>query len=220
VNDRYTMLAALKGAAIKCLIVSCWEQRQMTITEISMYVGHDDSTVRAAMRQLHLYGLAAPVLSSQETWCLTSKGYQLPLPLNKLAPGGGNFASEEEIPPLHTTTAASLNLNPDLTTSSSSSTAGGENSSSTVPEPLPDHVAENLATLHSRGIMGKKAALLARLDWVTPDYINAHVDQALNDGDRLGLAIVRMQDGDPAPEPEVDDRAKYISGKYADHIDY
>jgi len=218
-NDRYTMLAALKGTAIKCLIVFCWEQRQLTITEISMYVGHDDSTVRAAMRQLNLYGLAAPVLSSQETWHLTSKGFQLPLPINQLVTAGENFASEEEISPLRTTTTA-VNLNSDLRNSSSSNSAPGENFSSPVQEPLPDHVAENLATLHSSGIMGKKANLLARLDWVTPDYINAHVDQVLEEGNRLGLAIRRMEDGDPAPESPVEDRRKYISGKYADHIDY
>ncbi len=79
---------------------------------------------------------------------------------------------------------------------------------------------ENLATLHARGIMGKKADKIARLDWVTPDYINAHVDLVIDEGNRLGLAIRRMEDGDPAPEPEVDERAKYVTGKYAKLINY
>lgn len=220
-NDNYKLLSALNGIAVKCLIAFWWEKRQLTVTELEPRVGHDKNTVRKALAQLALFGLSAKVISSQETWCLTSQGYQLPLrdalptPADALmSPVGENFS-----PHVTTTTTA---FNPDLRnlTSSSSSSKSGEN----LTSPQSANVAENEATLKGRGIMGRKAAAIARLEWVDPDYINAHVDQVQRDGDRLGLAIKRMEDGDPAPKQETVaeswDRLKYISGKYADHIEH
>lgn len=217
-NERYHMLTALKGPAIKCLIALVWEQRQLTVTELETRIGHDKNTVRKALAQLALFGLAGQVISSQETWHLTDKGYQLPLPLNTLPDAGVMSASgEKNFHPV--TTAAAVNSDLNLRLSSSSSSNSGENFTS--PQiPGGDVIMENLATLHSRGIMGKKADKIAHLDWATPDYINAHVDQVIEDGDRLGLAIVRMEDGDPAPESTVDSWQKYLSGKYADHIEH
>lgn len=217
-NDNYRLLSALNGVAVKCLIAFWWEKRQLTVTELEPRVGHDKNTVRKALAQLALFGLSAKVISSQETWCLTSQGYQLPFPLDTLpAPSGIMSPVGEKFSP-HVTTTTTLNLNSDLRTSSSSSSNSGENFTS--PQiPGGDAIMENLATLHSRGIMGKKADKIARLDWVTPDYINAHVDRVTDDGDRLGLAIRRIEDGDPAPE-DRNDRRRYITGKYADHIEY
>lgn len=219
-NDNYRLLSALNGVAVKCLIAFWWEKHQLTVTELEVRIGHDKNTVRKALAQLALFGLSAKVISSQETWCLTSQGYQLPFPLDSLpAPSGVMSSGGEKFSPPVTTTAA-VNLDPDLNSlsnSSSSSSKSGENFTSPLI-PGGDVIVENLKTLHARGIMGKKADKIARLDWVTPDYINAHVDQVLDDGDRLGLAICRMEDGDPAPETEADERAKYVTGKYADHI--
>jgi len=200
-NERYQLLAALNGIAFKCIYAFTWEQRQITVSELEPLVGHDKNTVRKALAQLALYGLASQVIGSQETWCLTDKGYQLPLPLNALAPPGGcqtasgeNFTSGEKFSPPTTTTLRDYTKLPLL--SSSSSTSGGENFTT-------DQTA-NLKACHQDRIFGKKAEKLAGLDWVTPEYIHAHVAQVKRDGQRLGLAIRRIEDGDPAPEPPPD----------------
>lgn len=197
-NDRYQLLAALKGTAIKCLIAFCWERRQLTVNELCMYVGHDDQTVRKAMLQLQLFGLAASVISREETWHLTDNGYQLPLPMAELAPPG-----EQQPPPgeknflLPTTTTTVCNPpSPDRDNVVVVSKAPpGENFSSPEGESA-------LAALHRVGIMGKKALELSRLEWVTPEYVRAmHARwQAEGYSSRdTGLLIKYMADGDPAP---------------------
>jgi hypothetical protein len=197
-NARYQTLAALKGSALKCLIVFCWERKQLTVTQLSAYVGHDDQTVRSALLQLQLYGLAAPVISSQETWHLTDKGYQLPLPFEELGPGDASPGGERNS--LSRTTTTTL-----LDPSSSSSTPRGENFSSAQPpldSPIDAAVSANLVALHKIGIMGKKAVSLARLEWITPEYIEGSHARWVGEGytqKDTGLLIRYMEDGDPCP---------------------
>jgi hypothetical protein len=206
VTHRYQLLAALSGIAIKCIIAFAWERRQLTVTELETRVGHDKNSVRKAMAQLSLYGLAGQVISSQETWCLTDKGFQLPLPLDALpataAPvtstSGENF----------TTVTTTTTLNPDPP-------------ANVVVAATRENFTANIRSLNRHGIMGRKAQNIAELEWVTPEYIDAHVEQVRRDRQRLGLAICRMESGDPAPENQpADDRYGYISGKYADHIQH
>jgi len=212
-NERYTMLSALKGPALKCLIAFCWENRQLTVTELCMYVGHDDQTLRAAMRQLELYGLAAQVISSQETWHLTDKGYQLPLPINQLAPSPEERISPQERnsllrrnSPLLTTTTRFYAKDSSVDELSSSSNApAGENFSppAAPPEsPIDAEVSGNLSELHKIGIMGRKAVEIARCEWVDPEYIRGSHARWQAEGytqKDLGLLIKFMLDGDPAP---------------------
>jgi hypothetical protein len=209
IDHRYQLLAALSGVAIKVIIAFVWERRQLTVTELEPRVGHDKNTVRKALAQLALYGLAGQVISSQETWCLTDKGVQLPLPLDALpapvtstSPQDALEGRGENFTTVTTTTA----LNPDIPTNAAEVAATREN------------FTANLKALHAHGIMGRKADLIAGLEWTTPDYIDAHVERVHEEGKRLGLAICRMESGDPAPSHEANDRYRYIEGRYADHI--
>jgi hypothetical protein len=219
-NERYQLLAAINGVAIKCLVAFVWEARQLTITELEPRVGHDKNTVRKALAQLALYGLAAQVISSRETWHPTDKGRQLPLPLEALPSSGENFS------PLATTTTAILNSPSQVNSSSSSNTANGEILTSHPEADAPQ--TANLQTLHDCGIMGKKAEHLSALPHVTPELIRAHVDQVKRDGQKLGLAICRLECGDPMPEEDEEghseawiqahSRERYTGGRYADRI--
>lgn len=98
-NERYQLLAALAGPALKCLMVIVWEQRQMTIPELEAYTGHDKNTVRKGLAQLALYGLASPIIASRETWTLTDKGFQLPLPVASLPSGETPIPPAADAPP-------------------------------------------------------------------------------------------------------------------------
>ena len=58
----------------------------------------------------------------------------------------------------------------------------------------------NLEAMRQLGIFDNPTTRsLAGLDHVTPEYIIAHVTQALGEGQSLGLAIYRMHAGDPIP---------------------
>ena len=57
-------------------------------------------------------------------------------------------------------------------------------------------IVENLETLMKVGITREKAQNLARLHWVTKEYIEAQVYQAVTkEKQLLGLAIWRMEHG-------------------------
>ena len=206
-NERYQILAALKGPALKCIVVFFWERRQLTVSELVMYVGHDEKTVRSAMRQLELYGMAGKVISSQETWHLTNIGYQLPLPMDQLCSRG-------EIPPSTTTTTVVDIFHSDQLCSSSSTP--GEKF---PPQPAEDaEVSANLVALHKTGIMGRKAATLARLEWVTPRYVSASHARWQHEGYSsrdTGLLIRYIEDGDPMPAGWCD-QCDGLEGEHTD----
>jgi len=59
---------------------------------------------------------------------------------------------------------------------------------------LEDQIQKNMQALKKEGIRKPKANNLARLSWVTEEYIRAHVRQAIEvEGQTLGLAIWRME---------------------------
>lgn len=178
----------------------------MTISELVTYVGHDDGTVRKAMRQLELYGLAAQVIGSQETWCLTDLGYQLPLPIEELCSKGANFASGEIRPLLLPTTIFSPSESVSgISSSSSRKEVEARISPPAEPpaeSPIDAEVSAALCALHKVGIMGKKAMTLARLEWVTPEYVTAMHERWQQEGYTnrdTGLLVRYIEDGDPAP---------------------
>ena len=209
-NESYQLLSALNGVAVKCIFCFVWERRQLTITELEPRVGHDKNTVRKAMRQLALYGLAAEVISSQETWCLTDKGYQLPLPMDALPSG------EVRISPSPTTTTTVLTSFSPLQVNQvvEVSTRGGEILTTT---PLTREEEDALSALHKVGIMGKKAMELCRLEWITPEYVAGMHARWQSEGRtsrETGLLIKYMSDGDPAPA--ICEECGGVGGHHAD----
>jgi hypothetical protein len=59
-----------------------------------------------------------------------------------------------------------------------------------------ERIQENLQALKKAGIHGIKAKNIARLHWVTAEYIQEHVKQAVEiDEQTIGLAIWRMEHG-------------------------
>jgi hypothetical protein len=61
---------------------------------------------------------------------------------------------------------------------------------------------------------------LASLEHVTPEYILAHVIQALGEGKTLGLAIYRMRAGDPTPKTRSNGHAKACKCDECDRCRY
>ena len=57
-----------------------------------------------------------------------------------------------------------------------------------------DRIAENLTILKKIGVTKERAKNLARLSWVTKEYIEYHVNKAVKiENQSIGLAVWRME---------------------------
>jgi hypothetical protein len=78
----------------------------------------------------------------------------------------------------------------------------------------------------SLGVFPKKAKQLAKLPWVTQEYVKAHMELAESEGweKPVGMAIYRIESEAPMPDEstyesaEERERKKYIRGKFSDQI--
>ena len=83
-----------------------------------------------------------------------------------------------------------------------------------------DNFSESRQLLHAAGIGEPTATVLAHLDWMTPEYIRAHVSYALKNHLPTGLLIHRMRSNDLAPQEEEPGYLRFISGPFGDLIDH
>lgn len=73
-----TLAHTLKGAPISCFFVMVILRRAMGASQLATYTGYDRGIVGQALEKLAALGLAARS-GYHNSWCLTDKGYQLPL---------------------------------------------------------------------------------------------------------------------------------------------
>ena len=69
----------------------------------------------------------------------------------------------------------------------------------------------------------QKARELAQLEWVTPEYIRAHIEEARKGhwDNPVGMAIYRIEGQMPMPEMKnTDDRHRYVRGEFAEYIEH
>lgn len=81
-------------------------------------------------------------------------------------------------------------------------------------------IDNNLQALHAVGITDPKAQSLAAVRGLTPELIRAHVAAVRRDGDTIGLAIMRMERGEPVPGPSRKSRpsSQPLHGKAVEDI--
>lgn len=73
-----TLAHTLKGAPISCFFVMVILRRAMGASQLATYTGYDRGIIGQALEKLAALGLAARS-GYHNSWCLTDKGYQLPL---------------------------------------------------------------------------------------------------------------------------------------------
>lgn len=227
-----TILGGLKGAPASVLLLMMVRQEPLTQSFIRRRIGYREHAVREALLLLADYGVVNQV--GRYTWQLAGQNRQLPLGYRMIEPEPGTEAeSVEDLPgatfdePVEIaddeeirsrlSRASSRLTRPD---SSSSRSLIQDLSDSTDLPPLEDASSRktraNLAALDRGGIREPARSRLARLEHVTPELVAGHSVECAN----LGQAIHRIEHNWPVKttQPDDDDRAGYVSGKYSEFI--
>jgi hypothetical protein len=97
-------------------------------------------------------------------------------------------------------------------------------------QPFPEKRGAGSASAYqlmvSLGVYARKARQLAKLPWVTPEYVQAHVDLAKSEkwDKPVGMAIYRIESEAPMPhatereDADYRERHKYATGLYAKYF--
>lgn len=228
-QNQFQTLRALRGAPLSCLIALAIRHTPTGVMQLCADTGYKKDVIREGLLVLQSLAFATKV-ARFDAWQLTDIGYQLPL----LPQEGAKIEGDKiALDPLTTITTIYGVLSPAREIVAVVETEGDKialdspqgfqqviHRETAQPVDSSPEYNQTLEALHQAGIRGKKADELAKLEWVTPEYIQAHVKKALDDGQRLGLAIYRMECGDETPEEPLETRNKYIGGKYAEYIEH
>lgn len=207
--------------------------------------GWTQNPVRLALMHLENLGIVTRHGKRYDAWTLTDYAYQLPLTVSLMnlvtagAPGqldpgttpsssGAIEAGESQQLTLDLPTTATTTISRTTVTEEAAAETKRESQKLTLPTPA---YTANLEALHKAGIMGRKAEELAHLDHLNPAYVQAHFAHWLcehnSSGTKTGILVVRLRDGDPAPEPcddqeerERKSRRRYIEGELAQYIQH
>ena len=185
------LVRALKGASASIVVALLFARRPMTTQELQRWTGYPEDSISQATRRLVELGWVS-ALGMRGPWALRQD--------RKLLLTGWPSAELLEAKP---------------------SDPGREGSPAEDPVDADDKEEEGfvraLHALFDAGITEPTAGRLARLPYVTPEYVGAHVALANAQGYRLGVAIYRMEHGWPMPKTKavltVEDRIRrFIAG--------
>lgn len=176
----------LKGAAGAVLGVLRASGGYARRYDLMAWTGYGTHSVSSALRRLGAMGLIT-ARTSRGPWCAVSvQDVQLP----GAAPS--NVRISRNSPP------PSSSCSPSIVESSQDREDEEQRGA---------NFAQSYRALRQAGIFEPSASQLARLPYVNPQYIAAHVEAALKAGYGLGTAIYRMRHGWDAP-PRVGARRK------------
>ena len=236
-EDPRVLIVALKGLPTSIAALLCQYQQPVTQAHLCDMLDSSDKTVSKALHRLQEFQILS---HSEEGWSVTANvallGFspqvgatqKIQAPVDKPVEKGRKFSD----PSLSSSTSTSsikltslkleenllLDLDPE-------------------PEPEPDPEPEtepdgsekyrecHAAALEA-GISEPKATLLAKLPHISVELIEYHVERALSEGQKIGLAIYRIEKNWSIRKAQGrktqgrEDRQKYVTGKYADWINH
>jgi hypothetical protein len=220
------MVRELKGAPLSILMVLSLVHQRVTQEYLERATGYTDKPVSQALAYMQEIGLAD---HTNVGWQLVEEMVkQLPLPLSldeeiptdhqndenvnrsrieeqRADPTDKKNAGRNISDSLTTTTLSNKDLIDSVVVDSSNNARNRNNSD----------FEGNLEEFKRLGVgKNKRTEALARMKHINPEYIRAHL-KGLKKKDSKGLAIMRMEQGEDAPERSIDDltpeerRAKY-----------
>jgi hypothetical protein len=208
------MVRELKGAPLSILMVLNLVHQRVTQEYLERATGYTDKPVSQALAYMQEIGLAD---HTNAGWQLIKANMmQLPLPL-ELEEESKSEDIVDEIPEIESpsrnisdsliTTTLNNNDLIDSVVVSNNNTESRNNSD----------FETNLEEFKQQGIAkNKRTEALARMKHVNPVYIRAHL-KGLKKTDSKGLAIMRMEQGEEAPERTKDMLSpEEIRAKYAE----
>lgn len=194
------LLRLLKGAPLSVLIACNSAKQPVTETWLCDMTGYTDKPVASATRLLKEYGW---VTKTRGGWMIANAD-QLPLTLPILPEVRNNSESRN---------------NSDSSSSSIDLINLINNQEEEQTRKNSDFQA-NLVALLTGGIREPKASVLAALEHVTPEYIQAHLQQARRDGNAIGTAVYRIENAWDKPEiKEFRDPVNRFDSAFDEYID-
>jgi hypothetical protein len=199
--QKIAFLHTVKGAPALVLLALSSVGRAMTNRELQLFTGYAEENVSHAISLLVAMGF------------VTMKGPRGPW---SLAPGV----------PLQWIESAGTDPGNIGDPSSSSSSILNNDSEDEEEEEKDPEIAEIHDFLLASGIHEPAATTLARLPYVTKEYIQDHLAWARSKKNGIGTAIDRMKKHWEVPRDfknptdDYEERHKYIKGEFADYINY
>jgi hypothetical protein len=170
------LIHELKGCALSIVCILSVLRRATPALELARYSGYDADTITKALRKLEDPVLFGFVLRTSQGWYLADGVAQLPL--SWLVAESENFGSVS----LTTTTTIEENKETQI-----------------VVVPVNPKFSDSFDLLRELGVGHSVALSLAGLEWVSPEYVQAHAAPMDLQND-MGLFITRIRDHDPAPK--------------------
>jgi hypothetical protein len=195
-----TFVRAIKGAPSSVLWALMFTKQMMTALELQQWTGYKGDNLTVALRLLVDLGWVV-ARSSRGPWAL-AEGRQLPLMDFFLEENGSDKKFEKPESDLIGFRDGVVDdgtikvFSPTITTTSL--TSGRATPIKSESENTREKAC--FALLAEAGIHGKKAKQLVKLDWVTPEYIQAHFEQVKREtwDNPQGMMIYRIEGEVPA----------------------
>jgi hypothetical protein len=194
------MVRELKGAPLSILMVLSLVHQRVTQEYLERATGYTDKPVSQALAYMQEIGLAD---HTNAGWQLIKANVmQLPLPLELEE----EIESKDVAKNIHESVDASRNISDSLITTTLNNNQLIDsvvvNNNNDKSRNYSDFEA-NLEEFKQQGIArNKRTEALARMNHVNPGYICAHL-KGLKKKDSKGLAIMRMEQGEEAPEISI-----------------
>lgn len=204
----YSMVRACKGAPISCLVAIGLARQAVSLDWLVSVTGYTANVIRPALRYLREIGLIdQPGRGQKSGWVLSQS-----IPLMEI----------EELDESSDLRKKCVNL-PTTTTTRYEENEGSHGSSSRSDQDLRKKcVNPAFNILKDAGVGEPTLSQLCLKEWVTVDYVRAHIEAGKSKGDDLALIIWRMKQGDPEPVQmsRQDDRYKYVTGALSEYVNH
>jgi len=193
-----TFVRAMKGAPISILVAFMFAGKSLSNLELQQWTNYKDEAITPALKLLCTLGWLT-AQSSRGPWCL-AEGRQLPL----MSVGAFEYLAQTDHDrfekhesgltgyPATTTTTTIEERKTDKSVVVVDREMNPVKPDSTVYETPGVTFEGNLKACRDGNIGEPKASQIAKMPWVSPDFIKAHVE-SLYASDRIGLAIVRIE---------------------------
>jgi hypothetical protein len=179
-------IRALKGAPLSILVAMLIAQQPVGEGWLATITGYSPNTIRNGCKFL----IETQMIQRNGRY----KGYVLTNGTQQLIIGKPEIRERQNLTLYDTTTTTTFNK------------YEGENSEEKAAA-VEERTSKNdarLTLLYDAGIMEPTASRLIENDWVTRDYLEAHIDKASQENTPVALLIHRIREHDPKPKKKED----------------
>jgi predicted transcriptional regulator len=195
-------LRALKGAPLSILIAMLIAKQPVGENWLCSITGYSQNTVRRGCKFLE----ETQMIRRNERYngyVLAKGSIQLPLGMEEISKSA--LRGERHSP--KGCSSSKSGLRPKMTLPSVTTTTAFNRNEKEINEEnaveVVERVSKNdtrLVLLYSAGVMEPTASRLLENDWVTQEYLEAHIEKANRENTPVGLLIHRIRSHDPKPE--------------------